>query len=289
MAFWGVDLKPGKPYTHKYDSSLGRLRITQAILGCRVYSTMDNVIVQCKVGKKSPIPVCVLSYDNGETCSLDIQFEEKEDDVVLENTGEVTVHLVGYYIRSNGQSGTVVAEKKAEDIADALEEKQIIEMQKVKNEEIEYTDAVVDGRRVRTMSSGLVIEDLEMSKNTMTKVAAPTNDVSISYTGQLKSNGFIFVSNVGRYHHRFSLGNSYLSQYIYLQTYDSCYLNEGFVFLFSGSGSVIEGLNMGINGMRVGDKRRLTIPPSMGYGSKGCQGVPPNAWLVYEVHVVEVY
>ncbi|KAI3894752.1 hypothetical protein MKW92_010256 [Papaver armeniacum] len=261
MAFWGVDLKPGKPYTHKYDSSLGRLRITQAILGCRVYSTMENVIVQCKVGKKSPIPVCVLSYDNGETCSLDIQFEEKEDDVVLENTGEVTVHLVGYYIRSNGQSGTVVAEKKAEDIADALEEKQIIEMQKVKNEEIEYTDAVVDGRRVRTMSSGLVIEDLEMSKNTMTKVAAPTNDVSISYTGQLKSNGFIFVSNVGRYHHRFSLG----------------------------SGSVIEGLNMGINGMRVGDKRRLTIPPSMGYGSKGCQGVPPNAWLVYEVHVVEVY
>ncbi|KAI3939921.1 hypothetical protein MKW98_029697 [Papaver atlanticum] len=95
-------------------------------------------------------------------------------------------------------------------------------MQKVKNEEIEYTDVIVDGRRVRTMSSGLVIEDLEMSKNTMIKVAAPANDVSISYTGQLKSNGFIFVSNVGRYHHRFSLG------------------------------------------MRVGDKRRLTIPPSMG-------------------------
>ncbi|KAI3863389.1 hypothetical protein MKX03_018693 [Papaver bracteatum] len=271
MAFWGIELKPGKPYTHKYDSSLGRLRITQAILGCRVYSTMENVIVQCKVGKKSPIPVCLLSYDNGETCSLDLQFEEKEDDVVLENTGEITVHLLGYYIRTNGQSGTgdydyLYATNLLDDHGNFIflttfSYLKIIEMQKVNNEEIEYTDAIVDGRRIRTMSSGLLIEDIEMSKNTMTKVAAPANDVSISYTGQLKSNGFIFVSNVGRYHHRFSLG----------------------------SGSVIEGLNMGINGMRVGDKRRLTIPPSMGYGSKGCQGVPPNAWLVYEVHVVEVY
>ncbi|MCL7027543.1 hypothetical protein MKW94_019475 [Papaver nudicaule] len=270
MVFWGVELKPGEPYTLKYDSSLGRLRITQAISGRKGgYSTKEDAIVQCKVDKKSPISVCLLNYENGGTCTLDIEFEEKDGDVVLENTGKVNVHLSGYYISSKGLSGNVGTEKKAEDSAsagavpDSLEEKQITEMQKVKEEENEYTDTMVEGRRVRTMSSGLVIEDLEMSKNTNTKVSTPGYDVSVSYTGQLKSNGFIFVSNVGRYNHRFSLG----------------------------SGSVIEGLNLGINGMRAGDKRRLTIPPSMGYGSKGCQGVPPspNAWLVYEVYVVEVY
>ncbi|KAI3863394.1 hypothetical protein MKX03_018698 [Papaver bracteatum] len=266
MAFWGVELKPGKPYIHKYDSSLGRLCITQAILGYKVYQNMENVIVQCKIGEKSPISVCLLNFENGGACSLDIQFEEKEDDVVLENTGRINVHLSGYYFKNNGQSGNVVAEQKAEDsadalIPDALEEKKIMEIQKVKEEESEHTDTTVDGRHVRTMSTGLVIEDLEMSKSTTTKVAASGYDVSISYTGRLKSNGFIFVSNVGRYNHRFSLG----------------------------SGSVIDGLNIGINGMRAGDKRRLTIPPSMGYGSKGCQGVPTNAWLVYEVNVVEVY
>ncbi|KAL1531191.1 peptidylprolyl isomerase [Salvia divinorum] len=54
-----------------------------------------------------------------------------------------------------------------------------------------------------------------------------------------------------------------------------------------GSKRVIAGLRIGIIGMRTGDKRRFTIPPSLGYGDKGCKaGVPPNSWLVYEIKLL---
>ncbi|KAL1531193.1 peptidylprolyl isomerase [Salvia divinorum] len=54
-----------------------------------------------------------------------------------------------------------------------------------------------------------------------------------------------------------------------------------------GDERLIEGLRIGIIGMRVGDKRRFTIPPSMGYGDEGFKGVvPPNSWLVYEIKLL---
>lgn len=44
-----------------------------------------------------------------------------------------------------------------------------------------------------------------------------------------------------------------------------------------------------ISGMRVGDKRRLTIPPQMAYGAKGVPGtIPGNAWLTFDVELVNV-
>ncbi|KAL0749033.1 hypothetical protein Bca101_031035 [Brassica carinata] len=53
---------------------------------------------------------------------------------------------------------------------------------------------------------------------------------------------------------------------------------------------VIKGLSNGVEGMRVGDKRRLIIPPSLGYSEEGLkkENVPKNSWLVYEVEAVKV-
>ncbi|KAI9384926.1 hypothetical protein POPTR_012G129200v4 [Populus trichocarpa] len=123
--------------------------------------------------------------------------------------------------------------------------------------ESEDKQSTAKSSQVRTFSNGLVIEELAMGKPDG-KRASPGSQVSVHYIGKLK-NGKIFDSNVGRAPFKFRLG----------------------------VGQVIKGWDVGVNGMRVGDKRRLTIPPSMGYGDRGAGGkIPPNSWLVFDVELV---
>ncbi|KFK38592.1 hypothetical protein AALP_AA3G133700 [Arabis alpina] len=109
-------------------------------------------------------------------------------------------------------------------------------------------------------SNGVIIEEIEKGK-LEGKSAAKGKKVSIQYTGKLKDTGKVFDTNVGEAPLRFRLGGE----------------------------KVIEGLSVGVEGMRVGDKRRLTIPPSLGFSKERLkEGVPKNAWLVYEVEAVKI-
>ncbi|GJX80248.1 peptidyl-prolyl cis-trans isomerase FKBP43 [Tanacetum coccineum] len=112
----------------------------------------------------------------------------------------------------------------------------------------------------KTLSNGLVIEDLKTGKS-KGKVAAVGKKVKVQYVATLKENGQVIDSN-GKSPYKFRLGDK----------------------------EVIEGLNVGLDGMRVGDRRKLTIPPSMSVGFKGtAENVPPNSWLVYDVEMTSIH
>ena len=106
--------------------------------------------------------------------------------------------------------------------------------------------------------AGLVIEDLTVGTG---DTAAAGRKVTVHYTGWL-TNGSKFDSSKDR--------------------------NDPFVFNL-GAGQVIRGWDQGVRGMQVGGKRKLTIPPALGYGARGAGGViPPNATLVFEVELLAV-
>ena len=102
----------------------------------------------------------------------------------------------------------------------------------------------------------LQIEDLVVGTG---EEAKNGQNVSVHYTGWL-TNGTKFDSSVDR----------------------------GRPFNFPlGGGRVIKGWDVGVAGMKIGGKRKLTIPPEMGYGARGAAGViPPNATLVFEVELL---
>ena len=109
-----------------------------------------------------------------------------------------------------------------------------------------------------SIPSGLIKEDLVVGKG---EIAALGNDVLVHYVGRM-ADGTQFDSSINR---RDPLDFSL------------------------GAGDVIRGWDEGIQGMKVGGKRRLTIPPELAYGEQGCGNViPARATLVFEVELLEV-
>mgnify|MGYP006350369737 FL=1 len=93
------------------------------------------------------------------------------------------------------------------------------------------------------------------------EVAVAGKTVNVHYTGWLE-NGKKFDSSVDR--------------------------GQAFSFPL-GAGRVIKGWDEGVQGMKVGGKRKLTIPSNLGYGPQGAGGgIPPNATLIFDVELLGV-
>lgn len=72
------------------------------------------------------------------------------------------------------------------------------------------------------------------------------------------------------------------------QKFDSSYDRNQTFTTEIGTGQVIKGWDMGLLGMKVGGKRRLTIPPSLGYGARATGSIPANSTLIFEIELVNI-
>jgi FKBP-type peptidyl-prolyl cis-trans isomerase len=109
-----------------------------------------------------------------------------------------------------------------------------------------------------TTASGLIYEELVLGEG---EEAISGQHVTVHYTGWL-TDGTKFDSSKDR--------------------------GDPFSFHL-GKGQVIKGWDEGVAGMKVGGRRKLTIPAQLGYGARGAGGViPPNATLVFEVELLEI-
>jgi FKBP-type peptidyl-prolyl cis-trans isomerase len=106
-------------------------------------------------------------------------------------------------------------------------------------------------------TQGMKIETLKEGAG---EVAKSGDKVSVHYTGTLE-NGTKFDSSVGKEPFSFTLGQN----------------------------RVIQGWEIGVLGMKIGEKRKLTIPPELGYGERGAGAViPPNAVLLFDVELLGI-
>lgn len=103
----------------------------------------------------------------------------------------------------------------------------------------------------------LIVKEVKVGTG---KEAKDGNTVTVHYTGTL-TNGKQFDSSVGRGPFSFILGR----------------------------GEVIKGWDRGVKGMKIGGKRKLTIPSHLGYGERGAGAdIPPNATLLFDVELLKV-
>ena len=107
-------------------------------------------------------------------------------------------------------------------------------------------------------AKGLKVEDVKPGTG---PEAVSGKEVTVHYTGKL-TDGKKFDSSLDR--------------------------KQPFKFIL-GAGQVISGWDKGVAGMKVGGKRKLTIPPDMAYGKNGVPGViPPDSTLVFDVELLGV-
>ncbi len=118
------------------------------------------------------------------------------------------------------------------------------------------TASLGDLSKMVKTQSGLMFQIQEPSNG---RITLSGDTIAVRYTGTLVD-GTVFDTNEGK---------------------------SPFIFQL-GAGKVIAGWDEGVAGMRVGEKRKLIIPPNLGYGSQNLPNIPPNSTLVFEVQLLAI-
>ncbi len=105
-------------------------------------------------------------------------------------------------------------------------------------------------------NEGFVVQDEIVGTGSTVGVG---DTITVNYVGKLQD-GSVFDSSIGKQPYQFTLG----------------------------VGEVIPGWDQGLQGMKIGGKRLLIVPPSLAYGSQGFGPIPPNATLIFEVQLLSV-
>jgi len=140
--------------------------------------------------------------------------------------------------------------------------------------------AAMSGRRTRLLAAGAIVAAIGFAGAGCRKSPARTvggvliEDLKVGSGATAASGKLVSAHYTGR----FPDG----------KTFDSSYDTGVPIDFQLGTGKVIKGWDVGIEGMRVGGKRRLTIPPELAYGARGGGPIPPNATLVFDVDLVAV-
>ncbi len=123
----------------------------------------------------------------------------------------------------------------------------------------QFQAMITEGNKNQNLSPDLKIEVVEQGEGEEVKSG---ENIAVHYTGTLED-GTKFDSSLDR--------------------------GKPFVFTL-GIGQVIKGWDMGILGMKVGEKRKLVIPPELAYGRTGTPGgpIPPDATLIFEVELLSI-
>lgn len=107
-------------------------------------------------------------------------------------------------------------------------------------------------------------EPINTSQNKMDKVSKSGDVLVMNYTGRF-TDGKVFDSNVD-------------PKFNHVQPFE----------FTLGAGMVIKGWDEGLVGMKVGEKKTLTVPPEKGYGPNDYNGIPGNSTLIFDVELVAI-
>jgi len=183
-------------------------------------------------------------------CSDDDDEEEEDDDEDDDEEEEAEAQPPKKQAKLDNQAQNGKKQKQ-----NGLENGDASKKQQKDGKQQQQKEVKQETGKQQKLQGGLIIQDLKQGNGAEAK---PGKKLQVYYEGRLKSNNKIF---------------------------DATKNGPGFKFAL-GRGEVIKAWDVGMNGMKVGGKRRLICPPGLAYGAKGSPPViPQNATLVFEVEL----